>query len=195
MPFTTLSEDLQVLSPSDFSSHPLRHGLHSTSAYLKANEIKELLDTLDTRWRRRQRMKQSFIGHRILSGELNVSKVMGLFDTPYTKWGSHSWDSTSEDEINMYTAQYPIWSLNVSKSIDCSIEDTNAAKKQVISQRTGMNWELTADSTSDQGKVNAEYILNGENIKVGSGDGATAGKAWADDLVSTTATPLRALSC
>ena len=78
---------------------------------------------------------------------------------------------------------------------DCSIEDTNAAKKQVIAQRTGTNWELTADSTSDQGKVNAEYILNGERIKVGSGDGATAGKAWADDLVSATAMPLRIFSC
>ena len=52
-----------------------------------------------------------------------------------------------------------------------------------------------ADSTSDQGKVNAEYILNGEAIRVGSGDGAIAGKAWADDLVSATATPLRVLSC
>ena len=78
---------------------------------------------------------------------------------------------------------------------DCSLEDTNAARKQIIAQRTGTNWELTADSTSDPGKVNAEYILNGENIKVGSGDGATAAKAWADDLVSDTATPLRILSC
>lgn len=80
-------------------------------------------------------------------------------------------------------------------SPSCSVEDTNAARKQVVAQRTGTNWELTADSTSDPGKINAEYILNGVNIKVGSGDGATAGKAWADDLVSITATPLRVLSC
>ncbi len=79
-------------------------------------------------------------------------------------------------------------------NIDCSLEDTNAARKQIIAQRTGENWELTADSTSDQGKVNAEYILSGKNIKVGSGDGATAGKAWADDLVSATATLLSVLS-
>ena len=79
-------------------------------------------------------------------------------------------------------------------NLDCSVEDTNAAKKQVVAQRTGSNWQLTADSTSDQGKVNAEYILDGENIKVGSGDGAIAGKAWADDLVSSVATPLQVLS-
>ena len=80
-------------------------------------------------------------------------------------------------------------------NIDCSVEDTNAAKKQVVAQRTGTNWKLTADSTSDQGKVNAEYILDGENIKVGSGDGAIAGKAWADDLVNSLATSLHVFSC
>lgn len=78
---------------------------------------------------------------------------------------------------------------------DCSAEDTNAARKQIVAQRTGTNWELTADTGSDPGKVNAEYILNGLNIKVGSGDGAIAGKAWADDLVSPTATLLCVLSC
>ena len=78
---------------------------------------------------------------------------------------------------------------------DCNSEDTNAAKKQVIDGRTGTNWELTADTGADPGRVNAEYILNGENIKVGSGDAAKTGKAIADDLVSTTATRLRVLSC
>ena len=79
-------------------------------------------------------------------------------------------------------------------NISCSVADSNTVKHQIVAQRTGTNWELTADSTSDAGKVNAEYILNGQNIKVGSGDGARAGKAWADDLVSVTATPLRVLS-
>lgn len=74
---------------------------------------------------------------------------------------------------------------------DCDTEKTNAAKGQVIAGRTGTNWELTADTGSDPGKVNAEYILNGQNIKVGSGDAAKAGKAIADDLVSITATQHR----
>lgn len=55
--------------------------------------------------------------------------------------------------------------------------------------------ELTADSTCDPGKLNAEYILDGRKIKVGSGDGAAAGKAWVDDLVSATAPPSCVLSC
>ena len=77
----------------------------------------------------------------------------------------------------------------------CSIDDTNAAKKQIVAGRTGTNWELTADSTSDAGKINAEYILDGTKIKVGSGDGATAGKAWADDLVNAATPPPRRWSC
>ena len=55
-------------------------------------------------------------------------------------------------------------------------------KKQIIAQRTGTNWELTADSTPDPGKLNAEYTLDGRKIKAGSGDSAAAGKAWADTL-------------
>ena len=76
----------------------------------------------------------------------------------------------------------------------CSPEDTNAARKQIIAERTGLNWELTADTGANPGKLNAEYILDGRNIKVGSGDGAVAGKAWADDLVSTTPAPYSVLS-
>ena len=68
----------------------------------------------------------------------------------------------------------------------CSKADTDAAKKQVIAGHTGMNFELTADTLSDAGKLNAEYILNGRNIKVGSGDAARAGAAAAADIVSTT---------
>ena len=71
----------------------------------------------------------------------------------------------------------------------CSAEDTNAARKQIVAERTGLNWVLTADTGADPGKLRAEYILNGANIKVGSGDGALAAKAWADDLVSTTTAP------
>lgn len=68
---------------------------------------------------------------------------------------------------------------------DCSLEDTNSAKKSLIEGRKGPNWELTADSVGVAGELQAEYILDGRNIKVGSEDGAKAGKAIADDLVST----------
>lgn len=78
---------------------------------------------------------------------------------------------------------------------DCNEDDTNAAKKEVVAGRTGPNWILSADTGAGQGKVNAEYILNGVNIKVGSGEGAKAGKAIADDLVSTATTRRRILSC
>ena len=76
---------------------------------------------------------------------------------------------------------------------DCSNENTNAAKKEVVAGRTGTNWYLSADTGAAPQKLNAEYILDGKNIKVGSGDGEKAGKAIADDLVSTAATRLLVL--
>ena len=69
-------------------------------------------------------------------------------------------------------------------NLECSLADTNAAKNKIIAKRTGTNWELTADTGFREGKVDAEYILDGRNIKVGSGNGAKTGKAIADDLVS-----------
>ena len=77
----------------------------------------------------------------------------------------------------------------------CSDDDTNAAKKEVIDGRKGTNWYLSADTGAAPQRLNAEYILDGVNIKVGSGDGEKAGKAVADDLVSTAATQLLVLSC
>lgn len=68
---------------------------------------------------------------------------------------------------------------------DCSLKDTNDAKKSLIEGRKGLNWQLTADSTGNAGELHAEYILDGRNIQVGSQDGAKAGKAISDDLVST----------
>lgn len=68
---------------------------------------------------------------------------------------------------------------------DCSLQDTNDARKSLIEGRKGPNWELTADSIGVAGELQVEYILDGRNIKVGSEDGAKAGKAIADDLVST----------
>lgn len=70
---------------------------------------------------------------------------------------------------------------------ECSAEDTYAAKYKVIAGRTGVNWKLTADSTSSPGKLQAEYIIDGNNVKVGSTDDATNGAkvaaAMAQDLV------------
>ncbi len=77
----------------------------------------------------------------------------------------------------------------------CNLDDTNAAKKEIVAGHTGTNWILTADTGGGAGKLNAEYILDGQNIKVGSGDAATAGAAIAQDLVSTSLTQLRVLSC
>ena len=70
------------------------------------------------------------------------------------------------------------------KKDGCSLTDTNAAKTKIISGRIGRNWELTADTGGGAGTLNAEYILNGKNIKVGDGSAAEAASAAAQDLVS-----------
>lgn len=73
------------------------------------------------------------------------------------------------------------------RSQGCSPADTNAAKRKVVGGRTGTNWQLTADDRGEAGRLNAEYIIDGVNVKVGSQDDATNGAkvaaALAQDLV------------
>ena len=65
----------------------------------------------------------------------------------------------------------------------CSQPDINRSKGALIDNRQGPNWMLTGDTTVDLALV-AEYILNGKEIKIGSGDAATAAAAVANDIVS-----------
>lgn len=102
-------------------------------------------------------------------------------------------DATTSDGTAGIGAEFESPTLYF-ESPGCSTANTNAARKQIVGGRTGTNWVLTADSGAGDGKVNAEYILNGLNIKVGSGDAAKAGAAAAQDLVSTPATQVRVLS-
>ncbi|KAL8789566.1 MAG: hypothetical protein Q9195_006743 [Heterodermia aff. obscurata] len=92
-------------------------------------------------------------------------------------------DGTSADGTAGIGAEFENFAFGFVNA-KCNAEDTNAARKQIVAERTGLSWKLTADTTADPGKIYAEYILNGANIKVGSGDGARAGKAWADALIT-----------
>ena len=107
--------------------------------------------------------------------------------------GSIQQDGTSADGTAGIGAEFESPGFGF-VNVKCSPEDTYAARKQIVAERTGLNWQLTADTGGDPGKLNAEYILNGANIKVGSGDGPRAIKAWVDDLVSTTVPPYSVLS-
>lgn len=72
------------------------------------------------------------------------------------------------------------------KNAKCSKADTDDFKKSIIAGRkdAGGLWALTADTTSKAGVLNTEYIMDGKNIKVGSGNAQKAGKAAAADFVS-----------
>ena len=67
----------------------------------------------------------------------------------------------------------------------CSKADIDKSKGALVDNRQGPNWMLTTDTTiSVDGALVAEYILNGKQIKIGSGDAATAASAVANDIVS-----------
>ncbi|SLM39732.1 hypothetical protein LPUS_10336 [Lasallia pustulata] len=67
----------------------------------------------------------------------------------------------------------------------CSPADTNQAKGQQVGDRKGDNWQLTADTTSEiAGLLNAEYILNGKTIKVGTGAASAAAAAVSSDIIA-----------
>lgn len=67
---------------------------------------------------------------------------------------------------------------------DCSLSNTNQAKGRLLSKRQGTNWQLTADTTSNiAGRLNAEYILDGRQIKIGTGTASAAAAAVSNDLV------------
>ena len=65
----------------------------------------------------------------------------------------------------------------------CDQSDIDKSKGALINTRQGPNWMLTGDTTVE-GMLTAEYILNGKQIKIGSGDAATAASAVANDIVS-----------
>nr|POF22266.1 hypothetical protein CFP56_36351 [Quercus suber] len=48
---------------------------------------------------------------------------------------------------------------------DCSPDNTFPSKGKIIDGRSGTNWELTADTTLGAGRLTAEYILDGRQIK------------------------------
>ena len=63
---------------------------------------------------------------------------------------------------------------------------TDDLKGKMIHGHQGEHWMLTGDTTVNiAGRLTGEYILNGVEIKIGSGDAARAASDVANDLVST----------
>jgi hypothetical protein len=73
----------------------------------------------------------------------------------------------------------------------CSLENTFLAKRKTIKGHTGKNYVLSADTSTEKGKLSAEYVLDGRNIRVGDGSAAAAGKAIRDDMVRNSMRGLR----
>jgi hypothetical protein len=68
----------------------------------------------------------------------------------------------------------------------CSLEHTFQAKHKTVKGCSRRNFVLSVDTSVEhgKGKLSAEYVLDGRNIKVSDGSSAAAGKAVQDNLVS-----------
>lgn len=77
-------------------------------------------------------------------------------------------------------------------SPECSEENVNRAKKALVAgrQQKGNDpmWMLTADTGAGERKLQAEYILDGQQIKLGSGKAEEIAKEISQDFVSIAAT-------
>jgi hypothetical protein len=76
-------------------------------------------------------------------------------------------------------------------SSECDEAQTFEHRKHIVAGRTGKNFELTADSNGNKGELQAEYILDGKQIKIGTGDAVQAAKAVVADFVSPMKAALR----
>ena len=69
-------------------------------------------------------------------------------------------------------------------SSNCDKASTDALKGKMVGNRHGDNWMLTADTTlNDAGLLDAEYILDGRNIKLGTGAAEQAADEVRRDVV------------
>lgn len=75
--------------------------------------------------------------------------------------------------------------LFASVSGNCDAKSTFALKGKMVAGRgEGQKWTLTADTQIDANRLDAEYIIDGKVVKIGSGDAGKAAAAIAADLVS-----------
>lgn len=71
-----------------------------------------------------------------------------------------------------------------SESKGCDKSSTDSSKGKMVGDRQGDNWKRTADTTPDMpGRLDAEYILDGTQIKLETGKAADAAAAVANDIV------------
>ncbi|KAL8867378.1 MAG: hypothetical protein Q9198_008538, partial [Flavoplaca austrocitrina] len=69
------------------------------------------------------------------------------------------------------------------ESKDCTRSNTVVSKGKMVGGRQGDNWMLTVDTTpSKEGRLSAEYILDGTQIKLDTGKAAEAAAGVANDI-------------
>ena len=75
----------------------------------------------------------------------------------------------------------------VFESKNCDKPSTDVSKGKMVGGRQGDNWQLTVDTTLNiAGRLVAEYILDGTQIKLSTGKAAEAAAAVANDVVILT---------
>ena len=70
------------------------------------------------------------------------------------------------------------------QSSGCDKSSTDGSKGKMVGNRQGENWKLTADTTlNEAGLLDAEYILDGTQIKLDTGKASAAAELVANDIV------------
>lgn len=72
------------------------------------------------------------------------------------------------------------------RSENCDKPSTDSSKGKLVNNRQGTNWKLTADNNANEaGILAAEYILDGTQIKTGTGAAAAVASAVGNYIVSS----------
>ncbi|KAF2201339.1 hypothetical protein GQ43DRAFT_480789 [Delitschia confertaspora ATCC 74209] len=95
-------------------------------------------------------------------------------------------DGATDDKSPGIGVEFETGQIQFTSKKNCNEEDTWAAKGKLVDNRKAPDdtWMLTADTIGDPDILNAEYILNGKLLKIGTGKAGPAAKAMAADLVA-----------
>ena len=131
-------------------------------------------------------MRASFVTAYLLAAVVAVPAPEDVTDECREAIQNHIGDGltgATADERPGIGAEFETPTFRLS-SKGCSLEETHKLKKKVIDKREGLNFQFTADTTSEAGVLHPEYVFDGKKINVGTGDAAKAGKAASADFVS-----------
>ncbi|TVY32682.1 hypothetical protein LSUB1_G007618, partial [Lachnellula subtilissima] len=119
---------------------------------------------------------------------LPIAKAAGIGSCPDDETGleTSTSDGPTSDKSAGIGVEFETGAILLSSvSGNCDEQSTFSSKGKMIAGRgQGQNWALTADTQSDADVLDAEYIIDGRVVKIGTGDAGKAAAAIAADLAA-----------